>query len=383
MKAPEVRIAGIPVRFEPVFFVIIVILGLGQEPKFVASWVVVATISVLLHELGHAVAFRAYGLQPSVVLHGLGGLTTGEGALGPGARIVTSLAGPLAALVLLGLPAVMLEWSDAIPPGDARTVLSQVVWVNVGWSVLNLVPVLPLDGGQVFLAVCDLFTKGRGRRVAEILSVVVAGAIAVWAYQRGFVFGALLAGGLAALNLSHLRRVHQDELLDELSAAHRALLGGDVAEADTVLARVARARPSGETRRWLEELAGWSELFQGRVGSAPAPGLGSPGVPGPGHRQPEGPEDTASASLRAACAMLGTDPEGGIALAAWALAHDDPALPKSLLAVAVSRAGVAAPVASELVLLGDPGRQGAALLRDLLGHLGHRSAAAEVASVLS
>ena len=369
LKAPEVRVAGIPVRFEPVFFVVILLLGLGQEPRFLVSWVVIATISILVHEMGHAVAFRAYGLSPRVVLHGMGGLTTGEGALGPSARIVTSLAGPLSALVLLGLPAMLMAGAGVVSAGDARTVLDQVVWINVGWSVLNLVPVLPLDGGQVFLAVCDLVTKGRGRRVAEIVSVAVAGAIAVWAYSRGFLFGALLAGGLGALNLSQLRKVRQDELLDELSTAHRFLLEGRTADADEVLARVGGAHPSGEARRWWHELTAWSAVFEGRPVPSPPPGV----------------DDRRSASLLAGRALLGTDPDpdAGVALAAWALAHDEPALPKSLLAVAVAAADVAGPVASELVLLGDPGRDGAALLRDLLGHLGHAAAADEVAAVLA
>lgn len=369
IKAPEVRLAGIPVRFEPVFFLVILLLGLGQEPRFLASWILVATVSILVHELGHAVAFRAYGLQPRVVLHGMGGLTTGEGALGPGARIVTSLAGPLAALVLLGVPAVVLAASDGLPAGDATTVVEQVVWINVGWSVLNLVPVLPLDGGQVFLAVCDLVTKGRGRRVAEIVSVAVAAALAVWAYSRGFVIGALLAGGLGALNLGQLRKVRQEELLDELAAAHRALLAGDLSVAEEVLARVRSARPSGATAAWCRELEGWCDLFAGRPG----------GERGAATRV----EERASASVGAATALLAGHLDQGAAQAAWALAHDEPALPKSLLAVVVARSGTASAVASELVLMGEPGLEGAALLRDLLAHLGHESAAAEVADVVA
>ena len=68
-----------------------------------------------------------------------------------------------------------------MPAGDASVILRQVIWINVGWSILNLIPVLPLDGGQVFLDVCDIGTGGRGRRAAEIVSVVVAGVLAVLA----------------------------------------------------------------------------------------------------------------------------------------------------------------------------------------------------------
>ncbi len=364
------RLAGVPVRFEPAFFVIILLLGLPQSPAFVASWVAIATVSILVHEMGHAVAFRAYGLTSSVVLHGFGGLTTAEGALSPSGRIVTSLAGPLSALVLLGLPAVVLESSGAAPTGAAAVVLSQVVWINVGWSLLNLLPVLPLDGGHVFLAVCDMTTKGRGRRVAEILSVGVAGAVGLWAYREGFVFGAVLALGLAAMNLGQLRKVRQDELLDELDTAHRALLDGRASDARTILDRVRGARPGGPVRTWLCELEVWCALLSGSPVAAPPP---------PAAAADDQPADTA---VRAAEALVAGRRDEGVALAAWTFAHGTPAPPKSLLAVVVADTGTARDVASELALMGEPGTRGAELLCDLLVHLGRGIAAAEVRSTI-
>src|SRR5689334_18460423 len=196
-RGPRLSVAGIPVRIEPTFFLVLVLLGLPQPWFRVVTWVLIATASVLLHELGHAVAFRAYGVRPSIVLHGLGGLTSGSGELTARQRIVVSLAGPLSALVLFGLPAVLLAASGAVPSGEAHAVLTQVLWINVGWSLLNLVPVLPLDGGQVFLDVCELVTGGRGRRAAEIVSVVLAVVLAVLALSYGLLFGAVLAAGFA------------------------------------------------------------------------------------------------------------------------------------------------------------------------------------------
>ncbi|MCU0311604.1 MAG: site-2 protease family protein [Acidimicrobiales bacterium] len=373
VKAPRVRLFGIPVRFEPAFFVIVLLLGLPQSPEFVVSWVVIATVSVLVHELGHAVAFRAYGLDADVVLHGFGGLTTAEGTLPPSGRIVTSLAGPLSALVLFGLPALLLEQSGSAPEGAAATIVTQVVWINVGWSLLNLLPVLPLDGGHVFLAICDGLTRGRGRRAAEILSVAVAGALAVWALWAGWVLAAVMAGGLAALNLFQLRKVRQDELADVLDRAHRSLLAGHLDDADAGLALVAADRPTGPNRARLDELRRWSAVFHhGVAGSTPAP----PGL------SPAAPAASGSTAVRAAETLAAGRRDEGVAMAAWAFANDDAPLAKSLLAAVLAQQGVAGAVATELVLMGDEGRAGARLLCELLRHLGRDGAAAQVAAAM-
>ncbi|HEY6532247.1 MAG TPA: site-2 protease family protein [Acidimicrobiales bacterium] len=369
-RGPRVHVAGIPVRIEPTFLLVIVLLGLPQAPLHLLSWVVIATVSVLLHELGHAVAFRAFGIRPSILLHGFGGLTSGSGELTAGQRIVVSLAGPLSAMVLFGVPAVLLWWTGAVPDGDASTILRQVIWINIGWSLVNLLPVLPLDGGQVFLDVCEMVTGGRGRRAAEVVSVVVAGALGLWALVAGFTFGALLAGVLAAVNISQLRRVRQDELSDRLGVAHRALLEHRPQEAAPVVAEVLAARPKGAVLTWAAELAGWTRLMDGDVDGAVAAVRSASGA-------------TPSSSFTGAVALASGQRAEGVAVMAWAFANDEVGPPKSLGAVAVGGTGTATDVARELLLLGESGRNGAVVLRDLLAYAGYRDAVAAVDAVLA
>lgn len=365
------QVAGIPVRIEPTFFVVLVLLGLPQPWFRVVTWVLIASVSVLLHELGHAVAFRSYGVKPSIVLHGFGGLTSGSGELTSRQRIVVSLAGPFSALLLFGVPALLLAWSGAVPTGEASVILRQVVWINVGWSLLNLVPVLPLDGGQVFLDVCDIVTGGKGRRLAEIVSVVVAVGLAVVAIADGFLFGAVMAGGFAALNLNQLRQVRQDELVDRLAVAHRALLEHRPDDARPIAEEVLRKRPQGSTLSWAAELLGWAHLMQGDVaGAEPAAAAAAPLV-------------VPSSSLRGAVALAEGRRAEGVSIMAWVFARDEARPPKSLAAVAVGGTGTADAVARELVLMGDEGQQGAVLLRDLLAYAGYHDAAAAVDAVLA
>ena len=124
----------------------------------------------------------------------MGGLTSGEGRLTPVESIIVSLAGPLSVLLLIGLPALWLQSQGTITtsvgrddpqPGD----LDQ----RAAGRCSTCSRCCPLDGGNVTLSMLDLVTKGRGRRPAEVVSVVVGVGVGLLALAIGFVFGAVLA----------------------------------------------------------------------------------------------------------------------------------------------------------------------------------------------
>src|SRR4051812_45471105 len=133
-KGFSFSIGSIPVTVDPSFFLIILLLGINPidlQPVLILSWVGIAFASVLFHELGHAVAFRTFGVQPSVTLYGMGGLTSGQGRLTPVQSITVSLAGPLSVLLLIGVPALWLQSQGTITTSEGRTILSQVIFINV------------------------------------------------------------------------------------------------------------------------------------------------------------------------------------------------------------------------------------------------------------
>ncbi len=123
-------------------------------------------VSIVLHELGHAWAIRRFGYGKSkVLLWGMGGLCIGRGTRNDRHGLWISLAGPLAGLAL-GLP--MLGLWMLIPDytgnnGEslwlAHSVLQFTVFVNVGWSLLNLLPIFPLDGGKVLTYLLRIYGK--------------------------------------------------------------------------------------------------------------------------------------------------------------------------------------------------------------------------------
>ena len=390
--APTFRIAGIPVRVEPAFFLIVALLGLGQEPRFIVSWVVIAFAGILLHELGHAVAFRAFGIQPSIVLHGFGGLTSGTGALSPGRNIVVSLAGPLSNIVLIGLPMLWAESAGLIGDGDARVVLAQVLWITIGWSLLNLVPVLPLDGGAVAASVLELVMPGRGRRAATWLSVGVAAVAAVAAALYGLLFGVLLAGFFAAANARDLGADRRRATAGDLQAAERALLAGAPTEAEARARGVLVGRVSPADAARARQVLGWARLVQGdttgaRQAVVPSDRRGRPVASGPAGGGPAAgllPASGPSPSLEAALALVEGRTDEGVTLATWALVNDPAPLGRALLGVVVARAGVLATVTEALVGVGaEGGWQAAFALRDVLAAVGMADASRQVADRLA
>lgn len=104
------RLGTIPVHVQFFFFLTALLLsgGLEGSPAVLVGWVMLVFVSVLLHELGHAIAGRLFGLDPVITLHGMGGTTSWSGSrrtspLGQGARMVIAFAGPFAGLCVGGI----------------------------------------------------------------------------------------------------------------------------------------------------------------------------------------------------------------------------------------------------------------------------------------
>jgi len=155
---------------------------------------------VLLHEFGHALACRQVGGRADrIVLWPLGGVAYVDPPPRPGATLWSIAAGPLVNVVLipvLGI-AVLASRSAGMTASspDLYTLLYAVFWINVALLVFNILPIYPLDGGQVLRSLL-WFVMGRGRSlmVAAILGLVgVAGFIALALWRQSVWYGALAA----------------------------------------------------------------------------------------------------------------------------------------------------------------------------------------------
>lgn len=226
---PLCRIAGIPVLIHWSWFVVAYFQIVSPKPYhyawfgwFVLEYVALFTL-VLLHELGHAFACRSVGGKVGrIILWPLGGLALVKPPPRPGPLLWTIAAGPLVNLALT--PALYGLWLAASqgslrpPLPDHVQFLLIVLIMNVVLLLFNLLPVYPLDGGQILHALL-WFVLGQGRSlaIASFLGIVT-GVVGIAFGGVWLILGVFVALGAAAglLRADHLSRPGGAALLNSL-----------------------------------------------------------------------------------------------------------------------------------------------------------------------
>ncbi|ODA28133.1 hypothetical protein A6X21_14885 [Planctopirus hydrillae] len=199
---------GIPVRVNPMFWLMAAALGWGSgDLPLVLIWVWCVFFSVLIHELGHALTAEWFGWRSSILLYFGGGLAFSDRYVNntPGRSVIMSLMGPMAQFLLLGIVLIVLlalrAFQIEIPP-YASTAFNYLIIINIFWPILNLLPILPLDGGRILQGLLDMFRIRRRSDISRGISVVLAAAVAVWCFSENMPFGTIMFGLIAWQNAS-------------------------------------------------------------------------------------------------------------------------------------------------------------------------------------
>jgi len=179
---PLFSIAGIPVGVSPWHFALLAMIFFELFKKSLAlgfGVVLIASFSVLMHEMGHAMMARYFRLQPRIQLISFGGLTYHQPTHRPRDQFLITAAGP-ATNFLLGF----LLWF-VLPAGESMLpeILVYGVYVNIIWGIFNLIPIWPLDGGILLLVVLRKVVTGglRADRAVHIIGLGLSGLGALWA----------------------------------------------------------------------------------------------------------------------------------------------------------------------------------------------------------
>ncbi len=238
------RVAGIDIKVHVSFALILAFGGMQWGAAFGPRGAVFGVFStvllfscVLLHELGHSLVAKAYGIPvKEITLWPFGGVAQlGAKPKNPKEELLISIAGPAVNVVLAvlffvggflwlglsGLEAAMADIGRSSP--TTVTLLALMLGSNVVLAVFNLLPALPMDGGRVLRA---LLSFRLGHSKATAIAANVARVISVAMFAAAVVFGHVMLGIIALVVFFGAGREAADQKVGESLAAVRA--GGAV-----------------------------------------------------------------------------------------------------------------------------------------------------------
>jgi stage IV sporulation protein FB len=221
-------IAGFPIRVHPLFWLIAILFGSSAgSPAKVLAWIIAIFVSITIHELGHAFALRRNGVESQIILHAAGGVTVPESvswggsyanvAISPNQQIFISLAGPFTGFLFAALLLVVsVALGGVIVPNYIfgfvpfpyvlfpvgweilTSFLMSLLWVNIFWGLINLMPVHPLDGGSIIRYILIQTDPLNGLRTSLWVSVITGAVVAIASFTfLHSIYMALLFGMLA------------------------------------------------------------------------------------------------------------------------------------------------------------------------------------------
>lgn len=215
----------IPVTIYPSFWILAVLIavlfGEGDVLKM-AIWVFVITISVLFHEYGHALTALLFGRRPRIELVAMGGLTYHDGDRLPfWKQFLITLNGPVFGFILV-IITYLIKDIPALSTGYMGHLLYQILVVNIVWTVVNLLPILPLDGGQLLRLVLEKIFDFKGLKIALLSSALLSLGLALLLFlSQNFLAGAIFFL-FAFENFDNFRKsrfMRQSDRKDELKRA--------------------------------------------------------------------------------------------------------------------------------------------------------------------
>ncbi len=173
---------SIPIKIYPFFWLLILMLGWLSTSSVIGTiiWALVALFSVLLHEYGHAISARMFGQRSEIHLVALGGVTQRYGKnLSPWKEFIIVLNGPLVGFIVFFIAQYLQSAIGSTKHPLLWYALLIASNVNLFWSIINLFPVLPLDGGHLLKIMLTGLFGQKGIKIALIVGVLIAAAIGV------------------------------------------------------------------------------------------------------------------------------------------------------------------------------------------------------------
>ncbi|RMG56885.1 MAG: hypothetical protein D6722_25715 [Bacteroidetes bacterium] len=276
----NLRLFSIPISIKPTFLILgLLFYGWTSHVGVAAELVTWAFIAILLHELGHAWAFRRYGISPAIELYMLGGLTfptrdSRRPTLTHGQQVFISFAGPLMSLllgvVLLllsamlgGLPSFFMPWEQAaVYP----------LFFSIGWGVLNLLPILPLDGGHILRHLLAFNPRWNAPLIAAWVGMILGAALLAYTLLNEQWWNSMLVAMLLSTNYQQMRMASGKEVmsstLDPTDRIREHLMKGKNEDALKEALNLLKQTSNRDLQGWAMQIIGNIYLQQNNLEAA-------------------------------------------------------------------------------------------------------------------
>lgn len=178
------RLFGTHIRVSPWFWLVSAFLFwdyIKGGPEYLVIAILCVFFSLLLHEFGHVWMGRLFGTNGHIVLQGWCGLAVGSSNLhNRWQRIAVYLAGPgIQLLFWAGIYGFITFAEPKIISPHLRAAIHFLMWINLWWPIINLLPIWPLDGGQVSRELFTWASRNNGVRFSLSLSLVTAAIVTI------------------------------------------------------------------------------------------------------------------------------------------------------------------------------------------------------------
>ena len=192
------NIFGITVNIQPAFWLIMAMIGgafpLLSSPSTVGLinlivFIGAGFVSILTHELGHALVMKRFRSAPQIILHGMGGVMISAGhPLKKSQSFRVIITGPLAQIILGLIAFFILEKvaPESFPTPQSHFFVFYLMCVSIFWALINLLPIYPLDGG---LLLKTLLNKPR---IVYLISIITISLLGVFCLRTGNFFGLII-----------------------------------------------------------------------------------------------------------------------------------------------------------------------------------------------
>lgn len=195
------------------------------------------TLSIIIHELGHAFAARRYGMKPEIRLHFLGGLTSWDSNKDNGLKdrqhLWIVLAGPVAGFLVAALVYAVWKGTGWMPSYflSMENTFGLMMYFNAIWGALNLLPMFPLDGGQALYYIIRSWKNLDADRIIFWVSVITVVGLAIPAIYYAQYWALFLLAWIGSVNFGRLNFHSEGKDKEKLAESSKLISAGRHKEA--------------------------------------------------------------------------------------------------------------------------------------------------------